>query len=161
MKKAILTIACLAVIFISLSAFTGRTSAPVRGYLAPVITLANDSATITLGKDTEKGYVLLSFWNSSDASSRLKCNSYAALAETDDNLSLVAVNFDGSDALYHEVIRRDRLDPSSQYRVEGVEATKIQELYHLSDGLKSFLINPEGRIIAVNPDTRMVRNLLN
>ena len=42
------------------------------------------------------------------------------------------------------------------------EAVKITEAYHLDNGFKSFLIDPEGRIIATNPTsvtlTQVLRN---
>lgn len=160
MKKAILFIACFAVLFISLSAFTDRAIAPTTGYKAPELRLTNGTATVAMSSQGAGKYTILNFWSTADAQSRLKCNIYSAFAGAEDNLNFVAVNFDSNADLFREILRRDGLSASTQYHVEGKEATKIQDLYHLSDGLKSFLINPEGRIIAVDPDIEQVTRLI-
>lgn len=158
MKKAILFIASFAVLIISLSAFTDKASAPVIGYKAPELILQQDNQTITLS-DLKGKYILLNFWTSSDAESRMKCNLYDDITSGKDNLSLISVNLDSSNALYREIVKRDGLNAESQFHIEGTQAAKIHEVYRLNKNLKAFLIDPEGRILAVNPDATRIASI--
>lgn len=160
MKKAILFIACFAVLVLTLSAYTDRATAPVVGYCSPALSLtAADSSTTTL--DAMKGkYVLVTFWSSSDAASRLRCNRYDTLCDGNDRLVHIAVNFDRNETLFEEVVRRDNLSRSSQYHVEGQQAHVIMKLYHLDRGLHSFLIDPSGVIRSIDPDDAQARDLM-
>ncbi|MDE5608557.1 MAG: peroxiredoxin family protein [Muribaculaceae bacterium] len=153
MKKAILFIASFAILIISLSAFTDKASAPVIGYKAPELVLQQDNQAMTLSSFKGK-YVLLNFWTTSDADSRMKCNFYDDITSDKDNLSLISVNLDSSSALYREIVKRDGLNTESQFHMEGTQAAKIHEVYRLNKNLKSFLIDPTGRILAVNPDAQ-------
>lgn len=160
MKKAILFIACFAIMAVTLSAFADRGTAPVIGYRAPGLSVESaDGSSITL-EDLKGENVLLTFWSSSDAASRLRCNEYNTLtAMNSTDVRHVAVNFDRSERLYNEVVRHDDLTPGEQYHVEGLEAIKIMDNYHLDRGLHSFLINPKGRIIAIDPDAEQVKSM--
>ncbi|MBD5213763.1 MAG: redoxin domain-containing protein [Bacteroidales bacterium] len=153
MKKAILFVASFAILIISMSAFTDKASAPVIGYKAPELILQQDDQAITLSSLKGK-YVLLNFWTSSDADSRMKCNLYDDISSDKDNLSLISVNLDSSNALYREIVKRDGLNSASQFHMEGSQASKVHGLYRLNKNLKSFLIDPAGRILAVNPDAQ-------
>lgn len=155
MKKAILFIASFAILIITLSAFTDKATAPVIGYKAPEIILQEGNQVVTLS-DFKGKYVLLNFWKSSDAESRLKCNLYNEIAAGKDNISLISVNLDSSKALYREIVKRDGLETSSQFHIEKTQVSKINNLYRLENNLKSFLIDPEGRILAVNPDEQNI-----
>lgn len=161
MKKAIMFIACFAFLVLTLSAFTDRTTAPVVGYSAPGLSLtAADSTSTTL--EAMKGeYVLVTFWSSSDAASRIRCNEYTALAGRNDRVKHVAVNFDRNAMLFDEVVKRDNLTASMQYHVEGLKADDIKKDYHLDRGLHTFMIDPKGVIMSIDPDAERVNSLLN
>lgn len=159
MKKAILFIASFAVLIISLSAFTDRASAPAIGYKAPQFILAEGESVITLADQRGK-FVLLNFWTASDAESRIKCSEYERLAAEDNSLSIVSVNLDSSKALYREIVKRDGLDEYSQFHLEGLQSDRVVDLYRLEGNLKSFLIDPDGRILAVNPDASEVNKYI-
>lgn len=158
MKKAILFIACFAVFFISLSAMSDGGSVPAAGYKAPRLELANEGSPMSLG-DMRGKYVLLNFWRSSDADSRLKCNQYAALLRADNSISYISVNLDSSAGLFREIVKRDGLDAKTQYHAEKPEADRLLSVYQLEDGMKSFLIAPDGTILAVNPDAALLSRL--
>ncbi len=160
MKKAILFIACFAVLVLTLSANTDRATAPVVGHYSPALSLtAADSSVTTLGAFRGK-YVLVTFWSSSDAASRLRCNRYDAFCDGNDRLEHLAVNLDRNAELFDEVVSRDNLSRCSQYHVEGRQAHAIRKLYHLDRGLHSFLINPAGVIEAIDPDDVLARKLM-
>lgn len=160
MKKAILFIASFAIIVLTLSAYTDRATAPVVGYYSPALSvMASDSTAVSLGSLNGK-YVLVTFWSSSDAASRLRCNRYNTLCDDNDMLQHLAVNFDRNASLFEEVVKRDNLSWSCQYHVEGRQAEVIRTLYHLDRGLHSFLVDPAGVIVAIDPDEEQTRNMI-
>ncbi len=148
------------------SAFQGGI-APLVGSIAPSVIVEKDNTPI--GLDDSRGkYVILSFWSSSDAESRIRCNEVTALVkslyETDsqkeEQVRVMAVNFDRSERLFNEIVRRDNMDDASQFYVSGNSATMIKRAYGLDKGLKTFVIDPVGRIVAVNPDKEELSDLL-
>ena len=160
MKKAITFIACFMFLVLTLSAFTDTATAPVVGYRAPAIHLGNDGKKSSL-LDAHKGeYVLVTFWSSGDAASRIRCNEYTALADGDNRLEHIAVNFDSTATLFEEVVKLDNLTGIMQYHVEGHEAADINKDYHLDRGLHTFMIDTKGKIIAIDPDAEHVNSLL-
>lgn len=155
MKKTMMFIALFAVVAVSLSARTERLFEAAEGYFAPVISvMRGDSVAVTIGGADRHGrYTLVSFWSSSEPQSRIDANRYAAFARTADatRFSLVSVNLDTFGSLFREIVRRDRLDESAQCHAGGRQAGRIVDAYDMRHGLCSFLLDPQGRIVAVNP----------
>lgn len=154
------------VVLIFSTAFIGSGIAPARGSIAPALKL-NDTENIIAPESFKGKYVLLNFWSSADGKSRLKANELnAAIKELDKNndnkgkISLVSVNFDRSEKLFHEIVKRDNLDTLSQFYA-GKDAQRLRQAYNLHKGLNSFLINPKGKIIAVNPGRDDLSRILN
>lgn len=165
MKKAIFIIASFAVLLISVSASTRGNRAPKGGYLAPSLVLDYNGSTVNLD-ELKGGYVLLTFWSSDDARSRLQCNVYeTCLADdsrvTDSPVRMIAVNFDRSENLFREIVRRDCLNEETQFHAEGESAVKVMEDFALDNGLKTFLLDKDGRIIATNPSPEDLTKILN
>ncbi|MCI9607179.1 MAG: TlpA family protein disulfide reductase [Muribaculaceae bacterium] len=156
-------VALFAVLLITVSAYSGRVYEAADGYKAPALTLSNSDTTLSLA-DLKGRYVVLAFWASNDAASRVEAGELDAFAMNADEeqFCLVSVNMDRSENLYKQILRRDNLKAGAQYHVNADEADKISEAYHLNNGFKSFLIDPEGRIIATNPTsvtlTQVLRN---
>ncbi len=122
------------------------------GRKAPTLNIHDADRELTLHAMRGE-YVLLNFWNSTDAASRVAANTYDRWMEKHPqaDVSLLSVNFDRSEAFFHEIVRRDGLDENMQYHVSGSEAAQIRKNYALHDGYGTVLINPEGKIIAHNP----------
>ena len=159
MKKAIMYIAAFVGMVMSLTAFTVKPTAPGTGCSAPELSMKTDSSSISL--DNFRGqYLLVSFWSSSEASSRIRCNEYTSAANQISGLNHIGINVDASTSLFNEVVKRDNLMKQAQYHVEGNEAALIKENYHLDRGLHSFLIDPQGTIVAVDPDKVTLNKLL-
>lgn len=156
MKKTIMLIAGIIVLLLFSSSFQGGI-APLAGSIAPSVAIKNQDSSISL--DGYRGkYVFLSFWSSSDAESRIRCNEMNAFVKSINNdlqkegqVGMLSVNFDRSERLFNEILRRDNLDATVQFHVSGHGASKIKRDYGLEKGLKSFVIDPTGRIVAVNP----------
>lgn len=132
-------IALFAVVLVSLSAHSGRVFEAAEGYKAPGLELEYHGKSLNL--DDMKGrFVLVNFWSSLDAMSRISASDYDSFvgkADKEQQLSLISVNLDPSEALFREIIRRDGLSESSQWHVEGPQAGRISDAYNLRHGLSS------------------------
>ncbi len=123
------------------------------GHKAPALWLPKQpGAPATSLKDNLGSYVLLTFWKSTDPSSRKEVNEYTAwLRHHRDDVTLLAVNLEKSPQLFEEIMRQDSLIVSTQYHVSGELAQLITDEYGLDKGLGSMLINPSGKIVSHNP----------
>lgn len=162
MKKTMMFIVVFAVLIIFVSAYTNKVVDAKEGYIAPALTINYDETTVNLNELKGK-YVLLSFWASIDAKSRVACNEYTTFEKNVQNkerFCLLSVNFDRNERLFREIVRRDNLNAKTQFNVQGDDAKEIKGTYHLNDGYKTFLIDPIGRIIATNPSTTKLNEIL-
>lgn len=155
MKKTLLAIVIIAAFFIFTSA---RYEAPADsriGYSAPGFVVGDEGATVEL-QDFKGKYVLLSFWSSTDAESRIANLQYDRLARSHKNFEYVAVNYDPSVAVYNEIVKIDNLKADSQYHDNDGANSKTYKAYRLGDGFQSLLIAPDGKVIAVNPEPETI-----
>ncbi len=162
MKKTISIIVFFAVLLIFVSAHTGRVIDAKKGYSAPIFSVQNADSVMSV--DGAKGkYLLLTFWASSDADSRIRCNEYDNFVSKqgeNERFCLLSVNFDRSERLFREIVRRDNLNSETQFYVQGDKAAQLRSEYHLEDGYQSFLIDPQGRVVAENPSLTLLTQLL-
>lgn len=162
MKKAILIIAFFAVLLVSASAYTDRFIDTTAGSTAPVFAVTNNDNTASVDQARGK-YLLLTFWASDDANSRIRCNEYQTLLRSHDfsgQLQVISVNFDRSKKLFEEIVRKDNLDAKSQFYVQGDKAAKLIDDYRLKDGYQTFLVDPQGRVAATNPSPSLLADIL-
>ncbi len=117
---------------------------------APLFKVEKDSVSTELQLMKGK-YVLVNFWGSKDALSRINNKMYDSKLKNEPNISLVSINLDEDKSLYDQIVLTDKLNTESQYSVLDVTVGDIFADYHLKSGFKSFLINPEGEIIEINP----------
>jgi len=154
MKQTLLSIVLLLFVIFVTSGYNRDNAGLGIGEFAPALSAKTNEKSISL--ESMRGeYVLVTFWSSSDAESRIQANVYDAWANVNagDGWRAVGVNFDSEPALFEEIARRDNLDTRSQINVQGDEARKIRKDFRLDNGFGSMLIGPDGRIIAVNPST--------
>ncbi len=161
MKKTIFMIALMAVMLVSTSGHSRGDAALSSGEFAPELQLSADSYSTALSL-MRGDYVLLTFWSSENAESRINCNAYSAWVKgcQPSNLRHVGVNFDQEPALFSEIARRDGMDMEAQFNVRGTDADHIISDYHLAQGYGTMLIGPDGRIAAINPTTSDLTSLL-
>lgn len=145
-------IVLFAVLVISVSAYSERVFEAAEGYNAPSMTIENSDTTLSLA-DMKGRYVIVTFWSSADADSRLRAYRYdeAAKLLPQERFCLLSVNFDRSERLFREILRRDNLSAENHIHVDGSQANRIIHDYRLTEGFKSLLIDPKGRIVAMNP----------
>ncbi|MDE5553672.1 MAG: thioredoxin family protein [Muribaculaceae bacterium] len=126
-------------------------------------TIADEQINNALKQCENDGkYVLLSFWSTSDALSRQSVNDYTSWLKTNGNskIDLLSVNFDKSERLFQEIVKRDGLNSDMQFNVSGNQAFKIKDEFHLDKGYGSILLDPSGKIIAHNPTREQLDDIL-
>lgn len=149
-------IALFAVMILAMSAKTERIFHPSEGHAAPTLELTTPKGESIEPLAKLRGdYVLLTFWASTDAESRVAAKAYERTATRPSNRHLrhLAVNLDQSERLFREIIRRDGLKAEAQFHAgDAASAEALTKNWHLKEGFHSFLINPQGMIIAVDPN---------
>ena len=102
--------------------------------------------------DLRGKYVLLSFWASYDAQSRMQNASLSnALRSTArNNVKMVSVSFDEYQSIFEETIRKDQIvTPTCFVETKG-EYSGLFKKYRLGRGFTNYLLDDNGVIIAKN-----------
>ena len=97
-------------------------------------------------------YVLLSFWASYDAQSRMQNASLSNVlrAASNQNVEMVSVSFDEYRSVFEETIRKDQIvTPTCFVETKG-ESSGIFKKYRLGRGFTNYLLDDNGVIIAKN-----------
>ena len=123
------------------------------GDVAPDFTIESTSdAQYNFDLTDLKGkYVLLSFWASYDAQSRMQNASLSnALRSTSQDVEMVSVSFDEYQSIFEETIRKDQIvTPTCFVETEG-EDSGLFKKYRLNRGFTNYLLDGNGVIIAKN-----------
>ena len=101
--------------------------------------------------DFKGHYVLLSFWASYDAQSRMQNVSLNnALRSDAPNVKMVSISFDEYRSVFEETIRKDQIvTPTCFVETKG-EASGLFKKYRLNRGFTNYLLDGNGVIIAKN-----------
>ena len=98
-------------------------------------------------------YVLLSFWASYDAHSRMQNANFSNVlraASHNNNVEMVSVSFDEYQSIFKETIRKDQIvTPTCFVETKG-ESSGLFKKYRLSRGFTNYLLDENGVIIAKN-----------
>ena len=125
------------------------------GDIAPDFKIQSMSAGQPLAELSEmKGkYVLLSFWASYDAHSRMQNASLSNVlrsASRNDNVEMVSVSFDEYQSIFKETVRKDQIvTPTCFVETKG-ESSGLFKKYRLGRGFTNYLLDENGVIIAKN-----------
>ena len=125
------------------------------GDIAPDFVIQTMSAKQSFKADLSelKGkYVLLSFWASYDAQSRMQNASLSnALRSTSrSNVEMVSVSFDEYQSIFEEKIRKEQIvTPTCFVETKG-ESSGLFKKYRLGRGFTNYLLDDNGVIIAKN-----------
>ena len=122
------------------------------GDLAPNLRVGTNSNGQQLYLDSRKSkYVLLSFWASYDAQSRMQNASLSNIIQAlPNNVEMISVSFDEYKSVFDETIRKDQIPASSCFLETAGDASELYKAYSLNKGFKNFLLNDEGMILAKN-----------
>lgn len=151
MKKSLKYIACIAVIGLAVWFFATRLSRQTPA--TPVVTEARNGENDVKINDLKGKYVLVNFWDSHNAVSRIATGEYDRFFRnhSDSDIELVSVNTDNDHGLFSELARKDGLDLSRQFNIKDVEGGLIHSGYKPKDGYTSYLVGPDGKIVDYNP----------
>ena len=98
-------------------------------------------------------YVLLSFWASYDAQSRMQNASLSNVlrsASRNENVEMVSVSFDEYQSIFKETVRKDQIvTPTCFVETKG-ESSGLFKKYRLGRGFTNYLLDENGVIIAKN-----------
>ncbi len=125
------------------------------GDIAPDFKIQSMSAGQPLSElsDMKGKYVLLSFWASYDAHSRMQNASLSNVlrsASRNDNVEMVSVSFDEYQSIFKETVRKDQIvTPTCFVETKG-ESSGLFKKYRLGRGFTNYLLDENGVIIAKN-----------
>ena len=97
-------------------------------------------------------YVLLSFWASYDAQSRMQNVSLSNVlrAASNQNVEMVSVSFDEYRSVFEETIRKDQIVTPTCFAETKGESSGLFKKYRLNRGFTNYLLDGNGVIIARN-----------
>lgn len=148
--------------FISFS-FVGKdtpTEGLTIGDKAPEFKICGEKQLVNL-KDLRGKYVLLSFWASYDADSRMNNATLNHAISKADNVEMVSVSFDSYKSIFNETIKKDRISTSNCFvELAGVDSD-IYNTYRLHKGFKNYLLDEKGVIIAKNINVSELSSYIN
>ncbi len=130
------------------------------GDRAPEFTICGEKQLVNL-KDLRGKYVLLSFWASYDANSRMNNATLSHATNQTGNVEMVSVSFDNYKSIFNETIRKDRISTTNCFVELDGENSKIYKTYRLHKGFKNYLLNEQGVIIAKDIDAKQLSSYLN
>ena len=125
------------------------------GDIAPDFKIQSMSAGQPLAElsDMKGKYVLLSFWASYDAHSRMQNASLSNVlrsASRNENVEMVSVSFDEYQSIFKETVRKDQIvTPTCFVETKG-ESSGLFKKYRLGRGFTNYLLDENGLIIAKN-----------
>lgn len=150
----------------SLSSNTSGTTQPSEGIypgdLFPDIkNIENVSGTKINLLDLKGKKVLVNFWAASDADSR-KDN--VLLSNVIDQkkypVQMVSISLDKSEAVFKRTVAMDKIDKEYQFWVDEKVQADLHKRYHLKKGYKSYLLDENGKIVAMDLTPQTLDRLL-
>lgn len=152
----------LIISFISFS-FVGKdtpTEGLTIGDRAPEFTICGEKQLIDL-QDLRGKYVLLSFWASYDADSRMSNLTLNHAVSKASNVEMVSVSFDDYKSIFNETIKKDQISTSNCFvELAGTES-ELYKTYRLHKGFKNYLLDEKGVIIAKDIKVSELSSYLN
>jgi peroxiredoxin len=155
-------VALVFISFIFLS-FVGKdtpTEGLTIGDKAPEFKICGEKQLVDL-KDFRGKYVLLSFWASYDAHSRLNNATLSHATSQTGNIEMVSVSFDNYKSIFNETIRKDRISTENCFVELDGENSDLYKTYRLHKGFKNYLLDENGVIIAKDINAKQLSSYLN
>lgn len=148
--------------FLSLS-FVGKdtpTEGLTIGDKAPEFKICGEKQLKDL-KDLQGKYVLLSFWASYDASSRMQNAILNHAVNQASNVEMVSVSFDEHKSIFNETIKKDRISTANCFVELAGDNSEVYKTYRLHKGFKNYLLDENGVIIAKNINASQLASYIN
>lgn len=157
-----LFVALIAISFIFIS-FVGKdtpTEGLTIGDKAPEFKICGEKELVDL-KDLRGKYVLLSFWASYDANSRMRNATLNHATNQVSNVEMVSVSFDEYKSIFYETIKKDQIVNASCFVELDGENSEIYKAYRLHKGFKNYLLDENGVIVAKDINANQLVSYLN
>lgn len=160
MNKTLLTIATIGLLTLFSSAYYSAPADSRIGYKAPSLVLGNDNNDLSPLRQHRDENVLLTFWSSDDAESRMEDMRYDRLARSSHHgYTHVSVNLDRSTSVFNAVVEVNDLDRSTHFTTSLEAQETIIKNWRLEGGYHSFLLNKDGEIVAIDPDEQVLARI--
>ena len=130
------------------------------GDKAPTFTICGEKQLIDL-KDLRGKYVLLSFWASYDALSRMQNATLNHAIAQADNVEMVSVSFDEFKSIFNETIKKDQISTFNCFVELAGVSSDLYQTYRLKRGFKNFLLDENGVIVAKDVTVSELSSYLN
>ena len=132
------------------------------GDLAPRIESLGNESNFSFQNHSGR-YTLLNFWAVYDAESRARnvqlWNEINKLSS--DKVAMYSVSFDEKESIFTETVKADRLSNTKQFHEELGKKSELYGKFNLKKGLKNYLIDDKGVIIAENVTSDKLTEILN
>ena len=150
--------AAASIMFLSSAAHT-EPSAATPGSEAPALEVSNSRGAVSLAS-LRGHYVILNFWSGADPQSRIDNALYdRAFPGPDPAVRRISVCIDDDRALFEQIVKVDGLQQASQYFHDDSRLGTLLADYSAVGVGKAFLIGPDGLVLAVNPDVKMIERI--
>lgn len=107
-------------------------------------------------------YTLINFWAVYDGESRARnvqlWNEVNKL--NPDKIVMYSVSLDEKESIFKESVKMDKLDYTKQFHDGLGKESKLYEEFDLQKGLRNFLINDQGVIVASNVSPKSLNSLM-
>lgn len=125
------------------------------GDIAPGIKSLGADTNITFSNSSGR-YTLLHFWAAYDATSRMRNVQLWNKLNQDDlsQVNMISVSLDERESVFTETIKADKLEMTNQVHEGLGERSEAYKKYGLKRGIRNFLIDDQGVIVAtdITPD---------
>ena len=130
------------------------------GESAPELVLHDATQNLNLQSGNNE-YTLLSFWATYDATSR-KRNAELSnmIGNKNAQVKMISVSFDQYRSIYDATIRQDKLNTENSFLEMEGENSAVFKSFNLKNGFKNYLLDNNGRIVAVNIDNEQLSAFL-
>jgi hypothetical protein len=159
MKKSPIIVVSLLLLLVFFGSSSSGVETEARiGLQAPNFAVSNGEVTAQL-QNCRGRYVVVTFWSSVDPESRMANIAHDRVAAGNARLAHIAVNYDSSEGVYRELVKLDSLDSGTQFYGNTIQGRALLAAWHQEAGYSSYLIDPQGRIVAKNPTTAMLKRI--
>lgn len=158
----VFTVLLIALLTVSASTKETRLTTGINpGDLAPGIESLENKSDLSFPNHSGR-YTLLSFWAAYDAESRARNVSLSNEVNKLDpeKIAMYSVSLDKSRSIFEETLKIDKLNETRQFWEGSDSKSALHKAYKLDKGLKTFLIDDDGKIIAVNVHPKQLAELL-
>lgn len=151
-KKWYILPAVAILLFLTSAAGNQRAGAAV-GDEVPYLEVKNDVKRISLSAERGK-YVVLNFWSTKDAQSRIDNALFdrALASGSHRDVAFISVCMDEDTDLWRQILKIDGLNVDCQFEVNDSRLPGIAEDFSVQSACRSYVISPEGKIIAAGLD---------